>query len=56
MFEEDYFEHNRVDAVAMERLTSSPNVVNIFGFCGHSVMTEFADGSRVGELADKSCG
>lgn len=38
----------------MERLTSSPHVINVFGFCGHSVMTEFADGSRVGELADKS--
>jgi serine/threonine protein kinase len=53
-FEDAHFEHDRVDAVAMERLTSSPHVVNIFGFCGHSVMTEFADGSRVGELADKS--
>lgn len=38
----------------MERLTSSPHVINAFGFCGHSVLTEFADGSRVGELADKS--
>lgn len=38
----------------MERLTSSPHVINVFGFCGHSVLTEYADGSRVGELADKS--
>lgn len=38
----------------MERLTSSPHVINVFGFCGHSVVTEYADGSRVGELADKS--
>lgn len=38
----------------MERLTSSPHVINLFGFCGHSVLTEYADGSRVGELADKS--
>ena len=38
----------------MERLTASPHVMNVFGFCGHSVMTEFADGSRVGELADKA--
>jgi len=53
-FEDAHFEHDRVDAVAMERLTSSPHVINIFGFCGHSVMTEFADGSSVGELADKS--
>lgn len=25
----------------------------MFGFCGHSVLTEFADGKRLGELADK---
>jgi serine/threonine protein kinase len=52
-FEDAHFEHDRVDAVAMERLTASPHVINIFGFCGHSVLTEFADGPRVGELADK---
>ena len=38
----------------MERLTASPHVINVFGFCGHSVLTEYADGSRVGELADKA--
>ena len=53
-FEDAHFEHDRVDAVAMERLTSSPHVINIFGFCGHSVISEYADGSRVGELADKA--
>uniref|UniRef100_A0A7S1D763 Protein kinase domain-containing protein n=1 Tax=Cyclophora tenuis TaxID=216820 RepID=A0A7S1D763_CYCTE len=53
-FEDAHFEHDRIDAVAMERLTSSPHVINVFGFCGHSVMTEYADGTRVGELADKS--
>lgn len=53
-FEDAHFEHDRIDAVAMERLTSSPHVINVFGFCGHSVLTEYADGSGVGELADKS--
>ena len=53
-FEDAHFEHDRIDAVAMERLTSSPHVINVFSFCGHSVVTEFADGPRVGELADKS--
>jgi serine/threonine protein kinase len=38
----------------MERLTSSPHVINVFGFCGHSVITEYAEGTRLGELADKS--
>ena len=35
-----YFEHSRVDALAMERLTSSRYVMNIHGFCGMSVVTE----------------
>jgi hypothetical protein len=38
----------------MERLTSSPHVINVFGFCGHSALSEYADGPSVGELADKS--
>ena len=53
-FEEAHFEHDRIDAVAMERLTASPHVINVFGFCGHSVVSEYADGKRLGELADKS--
>jgi len=35
-----YFEHSRVDALSMERLTSSRYVMNIHGFCGMSVVTE----------------
>ena len=35
-----YFEHSRVDALAMERLTSSRYVMSIHGFCGMSVVTE----------------
>ena len=38
----------------MERLTASPHVIDVFGFCGHTVMTEFADGKRLGQLADKA--
>ena len=53
-FEEAHFEHDRVDAVAMERLTGSPHVIDIFGYCGHSVMTEYADGKRLGSVADKA--
>lgn len=53
-FEDAHFEHDRIDAVAMERLTASPHVINMFGFCGHSVLTEYANGPRLGELADKS--
>jgi len=32
-----------VDAVATERLTSSKHVIDIFGYCGQSVINEFAD-------------
>lgn len=53
-FEDAHFEHDRIDAVAMERLTSSPHVINVYGFCGHSVITEFADQPRLGTLADKA--
>lgn len=51
-YEEQYFENNRVDAIAMERLTKSPFVINMYGFCGMSVTTEFA-GQRVAEVVDK---
>ena len=52
-FEDASYENSRIDAMAMERLTSSPHVINIFGACGNSVITEYADGERVGSLADK---
>lgn len=40
--EEAFFENNRVDAIAMERLTASPYVMSIYSFCGMSVVTEYA--------------
>jgi len=36
------FDRHRRDALVMERLTKSPHVVSIYGFCGNTVMTEFA--------------
>ena len=41
-FEDFYYELNRIDAVAMERLTSSPYAINIYGLCGTSSITQFA--------------
>lgn len=35
-------DRHRRDALVMERLTGSPNVVDIYGFCGNTVLTEFA--------------
>jgi serine/threonine protein kinase len=42
MMEELFFQLNRNDAVAMERLTASRSVIDIYGFCGMAVITEFA--------------
>eukprot|EP00554_Chaetoceros_debilis_P016269 CAMPEP_0194126452 /NCGR_PEP_ID=MMETSP0150-20130528/59996_1 /TAXON_ID=122233 /ORGANISM="Chaetoceros debilis, Strain MM31A-1" /LENGTH=342 /DNA_ID=CAMNT_0038820311 /DNA_START=205 /DNA_END=1230 /DNA_ORIENTATION=- len=39
----DIYEFQRKDAVAMERLTKSPYIVDIFGSCGPSAINEFAD-------------
>lgn len=47
-FNKEYYELHRRDAVAMERLTSSPFVVNIYGYCGQSAMNELADFSYPG--------
>jgi Protein kinase domain len=44
-FQERYYEDTRVDAVAMERLTASPYIVQIYGYCGLSIVQEF--GSKV---------
>lgn len=40
-YEEKYYEDTRVDAVAMERLTASPYIINIYGFCGLTVVQEY---------------
>lgn len=44
-FNAESFEHQRVDAVAMERLTASPHVVAEYAFCGQSVVTDHAEGT-----------
>jgi len=35
------FDRHRRDALVMERLTSSPNIVDIYGYCGNSMLTEY---------------
>jgi serine/threonine protein kinase len=37
------YERHRRDAIVMEQLTSSPYVMDIYGFCGNSVLTEYMD-------------
>jgi len=53
-FEHAQYERDRIEAIAMDRLTASPHVVNIYGFCGRTVLNEFANGPGLGSLADKS--
>ncbi|GAX14846.1 hypothetical protein FisN_29Lh055 [Fistulifera solaris] len=35
------FDRHRRDGLVMERLTASPHVIDPYGFCGNSVLTEF---------------
>ena len=42
-FYAEYFDLHRRDAVAMERLTSSPYIINIHAYCGQTAINEFAD-------------
>jgi hypothetical protein len=37
----DDYEFTRMDAMVAERLTGSPRVYNIFGFCGQGIISEF---------------
>ena len=41
-FLEEYYELHRRDAVAMERLTFSPYVMDVYGYCGQSALNEIA--------------
>ena len=42
-FLEEYYELHRRDALAMERLTFSPHVMDIYGYCGQSTINELAN-------------
>jgi len=49
-FLDEYFDLHRRDAVAMERLTFSPYVVNVYGHCGQSAINELAEGILGGQI------
>ncbi|KAG7350775.1 protein kinase domain containing protein [Nitzschia inconspicua] len=49
-FVEEYFDLHRRDAVAMERLTFSPFVMDVYGYCGQSAINELAGGVANGEI------
>jgi len=41
-FYDEYFDLHRRDGIAMERLTFSPYVLDIYGYCGQSALNELA--------------
>ncbi|VEU44260.1 unnamed protein product [Pseudo-nitzschia multistriata] len=51
-FLDEYFDLHRRDAVAMERLTFSPYVVNVHGYCGQSAINELAEGILGGKITN----
>lgn len=53
-FDHDSFVHHQTDARIMEQLSWSPFVVDIFSFCGQSVMTEWAPQDGRSLIKDKS--
>jgi hypothetical protein len=42
-FLDEYYELHRRDAVAMDHLTFSPYVINVYGYCGQSAINELAE-------------
>jgi len=48
-WEDRNYDRHRRDALAMERLSSSPHIVDIYSFCGNSGFTEY---SEEGDLDD----
>ncbi|CAB9526605.1 activated protein kinase kinase kinase 7 [Seminavis robusta] len=46
-FTERHTDRHRRDAVAADRLTSTPESVNIYGFCGNSALYQFAKGGNL---------
>lgn len=40
-FETDNYEFMRMDALVMERLTSSPRIADVYGHCGLTTLTEY---------------
>ena len=46
-YEDRNYDRHRRDAVSMEHLTSSPRVIDIYGYCGNSGLSEFAPGGDI---------
>mmetsp|Transcript_32250 Transcript_32250/g.94946 ORF Transcript_32250/g.94946 Transcript_32250/m.94946 type:complete len:622 (-) Transcript_32250:116-1981(-) len=49
MFHREFYEKTRVDGLVMERLSASPRITDMYGFCATSVMSEPLPGELWGE-------
>lgn len=49
-------ETNRREAVAMERLTQSPLIISVFGYCGTSVLNEYGSLGSADKFFDRLSG
>ena len=48
------FEDQRIDAVVMEQLTSSPHIADIYGYCSTAAIVDFADGGDLDKFIRKN--
>lgn len=51
--ETEEYERSRMDSMTMERLTKSPYVVSLYGYCGVSQVTEYASGGSLYDLIER---
>jgi len=49
-YTERNFDRHRRDALATERTTSSPDTIDMYAFCGHTMFTEFAAEGSLSDL------
>ena len=49
----EYYDNQRRDALALERLSSSPHVINVYGYCGMSTLNEYAGGGNFRDYMQK---
>jgi serine/threonine protein kinase len=50
---EDAREKTRIDAIAMERLQGSPRIVDIYAYCGTTIVTEFISGKTMQQVTKR---
>lgn len=51
-FDQRNFDRHRRDAVASEQLSASPYIVDIYGYCSNSVLSDYCDGGDLFDVHD----